>query len=90
LNRYEARIDGVVAGFAVYRIEGNRTVFVHTVVGEGWEGRGVGSTLAREALDDVIAAGRLITPICPFIAAYISKHPQYVASVDPAHQAQFQ
>jgi uncharacterized protein len=89
LNRYEARIGKVVAGFAVYRIEGDRTVFTHTVVGDDWEGHGVGSSLARYALDDVVAAGRAITPICPFIRAYITKHPQYVTSVDPEFQPQF-
>jgi predicted GNAT family acetyltransferase len=89
LHRYEARIGAIVAGFAVYRLEDERTVFTHTVVGDDWEGHGIGSALAHFALDDVIAAGRQVTPICPFFVAYISKHPKYVASVDQAHQAQF-
>jgi predicted GNAT family acetyltransferase len=89
LHRYEARIGAIVAGFAVYRLEDGRTVFTHTIVGDDWEGHGVGSALARYAMDDVIAAGRQVTPICPFFVAYIARHPKYVEFVDPAHQAQF-
>jgi predicted GNAT family acetyltransferase len=80
LHRYEARVDGVLAGFAAYRLEGERTVFTHTSVGDEWEGQGVASALARYALDDVVGAGRTITPICPFIAGYIARHPQYISS----------
>ncbi len=80
-NRYVAVVDGQVAGFAVYRLEGERTIFQHTVVADEYEGQGVGSTLARTALDDVVAAGRQIVPVCPFIAAYIERHPQYESSV---------
>ena len=89
LHRYEARIGAIVAGFAVYRLEDERTVFTHTIVGDDWEGHGVGSALARYALDDVIADGREVTPICPFFVAYISRHPNYVSAVDPAHRDQF-
>ena len=89
LSRYEARIDGAVAGFTTYRLVGDRTVFTHTSVRDEWEGHGVGGALARYALDDVVAAGRLITPLCPFIAGYIARHPEYVASVDAAHREQF-
>jgi uncharacterized protein len=80
-NRYVAIVDGQVAGFAVYRLEGERTIFQHTIVADEYEGQGVGSTLARVALDDVVATGRKIVPICPFIAAYIERHPEYEQSV---------
>jgi predicted GNAT family acetyltransferase len=90
LNRYEARIGSVVAGFAVYRLHEEQVVFTHTVVADEWEGHGVASAPARFALDDVVGSGRQITPLCPFIAGYIAKHPEYVSSVDAAHQAQFQ
>jgi predicted GNAT family acetyltransferase len=90
LSRYEARIGGVVAGFSAYRVEGNRVVFTHSLVGDEWAGNGVGSAVARFALDDVVASGQEITPICPFITAYIRKHPEYVPSVDAAHRYQFE
>jgi predicted GNAT family acetyltransferase len=86
LHRYEARIGDVVAGFISYRIEGERTVLVHTSVRDEWEGHGVGGALARFALDDIVAAGRQITPLCPFVQGYLRRHPEYLSSVDDAHR----
>jgi predicted GNAT family acetyltransferase len=77
-SRYEARIDGELAGFAEYQLTHALVVFTHTEVDERFEGRGVGSALARFALDDVRAEGsRRVLPLCPFIKAWIGKHPDY-------------
>lgn len=76
-HRYEARVDGELAGFAEYRLQGDRVVFTHTEVDDAYEGQGVGSSLARSALDDVRAAGRAVVPLCPFIRSWIDKHPDY-------------
>jgi uncharacterized protein len=88
-SRYEAEVDGQPAGFAAYRLAGDGVVFTHTEVADAWEGRGVASALARWALDDVAASGRAIAPRCPFIAAYIRRHPEYVAHVDAEHRPRF-
>jgi predicted GNAT family acetyltransferase len=40
-------------------------------------GHGHGSTLVRAALDDVRARGLSVIPLCPFVKAYIEKHPEY-------------
>ena len=42
--------------------------------------------VARAALDDVRRQGRQVTPVCPFIAAYIKRHPEYIDLVDEAHR----
>jgi uncharacterized protein len=76
-GRYEARIGGEVAGFAEYRRVRDRIVFTHTVTLDAFAGRGVGSHLAAGALDDVRARELHATPHCPFIRAYIERHPQY-------------
>jgi uncharacterized protein len=76
-SRYEVTVDGQLAGHADYRDEGEVRVFVHTEVDDAFEGQGVGSTLAREALDDVRASGRRLVPRCPFIRAYIERHPDH-------------
>lgn len=76
-QRYEARVDGGLAGFAQYRVEGDRVVFTHTEVDDAYEGQGVGSSLARAALDDVRASGRSVVPECEFIRGWIDKHPAY-------------
>ena len=68
-RRYEARVDGAVAGFADYRdAEGVRS-FVHTEVDRSFGGRGIGSQLVDEALRGTIAQGKQIRPICSFVVA---------------------
>lgn len=82
-SRYEARVDGEVAGFAAYRLSGSDViVFTHTEVDPAFGGTGIGSVLARGALDDVQARGeREVVPLCPFIASWIERHPDYAALV---------
>lgn len=78
-SRYEAHLDGELAGFAEYVLEGEQLIaFTHTEVDDRFEGRGVGSALARAALDDVRRDGtRRVLPRCPFIRGWIEKHPDY-------------
>ena len=77
-NRFEAVDEsGVVAGFAAYRRYADRIVFTHTVVEDAYEGRGVGSTLVRAALDAVRYEGVRVVPQCPFVRSYIERHPEY-------------
>jgi predicted GNAT family acetyltransferase len=87
-HRYELRLGGELAGVAVYHLEGDDVVFTHTEVGDDVEGQGLGSALAKQALDDVRAAGRRARPVCPFIAAFIRHHQEYVDLVDEAHRAE--
>ncbi|SFS18085.1 hypothetical protein SAMN04487783_2521 [Agrococcus baldri] len=68
-RRFEAHIDGVLAGFADYRDAQAVRSFVHTEVDPAFGGRGVGSTLVDEALRATIADGKQIRPICSFVVA---------------------
>jgi predicted GNAT family acetyltransferase len=77
-HRFEAYVDGALAGFAAYRFRGDHIVFTHTEVDDAYEGQGVGGVLARAALDQVRAAGEHdVVAMCPFIAAWIARHPAY-------------
>ena len=76
-SRWEATVGGEPAGFAEYRRDGARIVFTHTVVDPAHEGEGVGSALARAALDDARAQGLAVVPRCSFIRGWIDKHPDY-------------
>lgn len=87
-SRYEVLVDGVHAGGAYYETHGDRVVFTHTEVDKGWEGKGVGSALAKGALDDVRATGRQAIPVCPFIATYIRRHPEFLDLVDEHYREQ--
>jgi uncharacterized protein len=83
-SRYEIRVGGVLAGFAEYHPRPGKITFTHTTVADEFEGQGIGSRLAAGALDDAREKGLLVTPLCPFIAAYIRRHPEYLGIVDPA------
>ena len=77
-TRYEAHLDGELAGYAEYQLTDELIVFTHTEVGDRFEGMGVGSALARFALDEVRAEGsRRVLAICPFIKAWMLRHPDY-------------
>lgn len=79
LQRFEARLDGTLAGFAEYQLTDELVVFTHTEVDPSFEGRGVGSALAQFALDQVRAEGtRKALPLCPFIKSWIQRHPDYL------------
>ncbi len=77
-KRYEVRVDGELAGAAYFDAADDLIVFTHTEVDDAYEGQGVGSALAREALDDVRSDGRRkVVARCPFIKAWIDRHPDY-------------
>jgi predicted GNAT family acetyltransferase len=76
-HRYEARVDGELAGYAYYRVRPEAIVFIHTETRPEFEGKGIGTALVRGALDAVRAAGGTVVAQCPFFAAYIRRHPEY-------------
>jgi hypothetical protein len=77
LQRYEAIIDGEVAGSILYREHDDALILIHTEVEEAFEGQGIGSRLIAAALDDIRARGLRMRPFCPFVKAYLERHPEY-------------
>jgi hypothetical protein len=82
-QRYEARLAGVLAGFLEYRQVGTRRILLHTEVDDAFAGRGVGAALARHALEAARSSGTRVTVKCPFIRAWLARHPEYEPSVTP-------
>lgn len=80
-SRFELSVDGQVA-VAEYQIAGTMIVFTHTEVPPTLEGRGVGSALARGALDAARERGLSVFPLCPFMASYVRQHREYMDLVD--------
>jgi predicted GNAT family acetyltransferase len=76
-TRYEARLDGELAGLIEYVPQDGWVVLVHTEVLPGFEGRGIAARLAKAALDDVRARGLFMTPTCPYVAQYVKRHAAY-------------
>jgi predicted GNAT family acetyltransferase len=88
-SRYQILVDGEVAGFADYQRRGSTISFTHTVIDPSFEGRGLGSILARSALDAARDAGMAVLPFCPFIRRYIQRHPAYVDLVPAGQRTRF-
>jgi predicted GNAT family acetyltransferase len=76
LHRFELDADGHMA-VAYYRLSPGVITFTHTEVPNELSGRGVGSALARGALDIVRAEGLKVVAQCPFISAFMGKHPEF-------------
>jgi predicted GNAT family acetyltransferase len=75
-RRFELDVDGHVA-FSNYKRENGLLTVLHTEVPKELGGRGIGSALARGLLDIARAHGLKVRPICPFVKAYMEKHPEY-------------
>ena len=88
-HRYEILVDGEVAGHVEYNVLAEALLFTHTEIGGAYEGQGLGSKLARYALDDARAQGKQVIPVCQFIAGYLRKHREYLDLVRPDIQRAF-
>jgi len=73
-ERFEARIGSTVIGFSQYRLRDGSIDLLHTEIDPDYEGKGIGSQLARGVLSDVLGRGLAVTVRCPFISAYLRRH----------------
>ena len=76
-HRYEAVVDGTVAGFAVYERVDGLIAFLHTEVDDAFSGLGIGTQLVQQSLDDVRRKELTVRPVCPFYKAFFDEHPEY-------------
>jgi predicted GNAT family acetyltransferase len=73
-GRFEIHQDGELA-FLQYQRNTDSVVMVHTEVPKALAGRGLGSLLAKTALEWARAEGLRVVANCPFVREYIRKHP---------------
>jgi predicted GNAT family acetyltransferase len=88
-HRYELLVGGEHAGELVYRDRGGKVLaFLHTEVDQHVQRRGLGSALVAGALDEARERGFRVVPLCPFVDAYIRRHPEYhdLVADDPARR----
>ena len=81
---YAVTIDGTPAGVADYELTDGVADFDHTEVSPAYNGRGLGTTLVKGALDQVRAAGTWkVRATCPFVVTFLKRHPEYDDLVVP-------
>ena len=81
-HRFEARLGSERIGYSKYVTRENAIAIIHTEVNPSVEGQGYGSQLAKGVLDDVTARGIRVIVHCPFIAAYVRRHPDDYPDVE--------
>jgi predicted GNAT family acetyltransferase len=85
-RRYEAQAGGHLAKID-YILDEEHIVYTRTLVPEELGSQGLASKMARTALEDARARGLKVIPQCPFVAAYVEKHPEYQSLVWDPHSA---
>lgn len=76
LSRLELLVDGELAATAIYRKDPGKMTFMTTDVMEGFEGRGIGGRIVKEALKAAKEQDREVVAVCPFMTGYLEKHPE--------------
>src|SRR5262245_21164946 len=81
-HRFERPIhDGALAA-AYYREDDGKVVFIHTEVPTEFSGQGIGTALARGALELLRQSGRKAVLVCPFMVHFSNTHPEYADVVE--------
>ena len=83
-NRFEINQEGHTAEL-VYRLKPGKIVLVHTGVPPELEGRGLAKELAVAGLAYAREHGLKVVPLCPFVASYVKRHPEYLDLIDPPY-----
>lgn len=76
-NRFEVNVDGETA-VLLYEQSDNQLTILETLVPEAIEGRGIGSALAKAGLEYARDNNLRVMVICPFVKAYIQRHPEWL------------
>lgn len=88
-ERFVIAVDGRRAGYAAYRRGPGEITFTHTDIEPEFEGKGIGSTLIREALTQARTEGVAVIPRCPFVRTYIDRHPAEIDLVPAERRPEF-
>lgn len=75
-SRFEVLVNGALSVLD-YRVAENTIYLLYVEVPEAEQGRGIASRLSRAALEFARAGGLKAVPQCPFIAAYMRRHPEF-------------
>lgn len=76
LNQYEFDL-GEFTPKIEYQRKGNKIYLIHTEVPTELEGQGIGAQLVKKALADIEEQQLTLVPLCPFVASYLKRHPEW-------------
>jgi predicted GNAT family acetyltransferase len=81
-HRFEATVEGYTAVLQYHEADG-RVTLIHTEVPPELRGRRIADALARTALDHARQQHLAVRPLCPFVQAFMKRHPEYADLVAP-------
>ncbi|MDH6353966.1 putative GNAT family acetyltransferase [Dysgonomonas sp. PH5-45] len=76
-NQYEFHVGEYLAKIEYIKTQKGEIYLTHTEVPIVLEGQGIGSQLVEKTLTDIEKKGLRLVPLCPFVAGYIRKHPEW-------------
>ncbi len=76
-HRYEIHVDGELAGFTMFTLDGDVAIMPHTKIDPEFEGQGLATALIGAALDDLRERKMTVVARCAFVREFVEKHPEY-------------
>jgi len=80
-SRFECLMEDGRSAYLDYNEIEEGLNFAHTYVPKSFEGKGVAAALVKFGLEYAKSNGMLIQPSCPYVTAYIKRHPEYLSLV---------
>lgn len=81
-GKYTVAVDGETVGLTAVADRNGQRVFYHTEVDEEFGGRGLAGIVIGEALQATRLDGKRVVPVCPTVADYVKKHPEFADITD--------
>ena len=86
-HQFELTTDGKLSIVAYQQVDDETLALTHTEVDPSLEGHGVGSQLVEDVLQYVEQNNLKVVPLCPFVAVYLKRHPDWNRVVSTAYPA---
>ncbi|MFT3982129.1 MAG: GNAT family N-acetyltransferase [Ferruginibacter sp.] len=80
-SRYEMTFEGHLS-LVEYEMKDDSIFLLHTETDPALEGRGAGTAIVEKVLADIEKRGLQLVPLCPFVVAYIKRHPEWERIVE--------
>jgi predicted GNAT family acetyltransferase len=79
LRQFIGRVGDVPATIVEFMLTPDLVIFTHTETHPDFEGQGVATVVVRHALADARNRGYAVLPLCSFVKAFMTQHPdEYV------------
>ena len=75
-KQYEFHVDRFIPKIEYIKVKG-KIFLTHTEVPVELEGKGIGSALVKQVLEEIEKLDLILIPMCPFVAVYIKRNPEW-------------